>query len=152
AEVGNSLWAVHTVDLSGRAALRWYEFDETTSALKQTGLITDPLLEFSHPTIGANEFGDVVIAFNGSSVTQRVIAYAVYGATANGVTSFQAPVLLKQGEADYPGLNSPWGGYSAITLDPTDHRIFWAVQKYAKAGAANNWGTQITQLIVSDTM
>jgi hypothetical protein len=145
-EVGGSIWVVHGVSSDGRSAVRWYEFDEATSALKQSGLINDPVLYFCQPAICADIFGDVVISFSGSGPAQRISTYAVFGQTVGGVTTFGTPILLKQGESDYPGTDSRWGDYSAITLDPTNPRKFWTIQEYARAG--NTWGTQITELTV----
>lgn len=149
-EVGNSLWAVQCIDDSGRAAVRWYEIDEPTSAVLQQGTITDPDLSFYFPAISANSFGDVVISFTGSSENQFASTYAVLGTTSAGVTTFQTPILLKAGVDDYQRLDGAgrnrWGDYSAISRDPDDPRKFWTIQEWCSAD--NTWATQITELTV----
>ena len=44
-----SLWAVHSVEIDGRAAIEWYEIDAVTDSLLQNGTIQDPnLLSITH--------------------------------------------------------------------------------------------------------
>jgi hypothetical protein len=150
-EVGNSLWAVHNITFGGRAALRWYEINEVTSAVMQSGTISDPSLDFSYPSIAANSFGDVVIGFTASGPGQFASSYAVAGTTSGGVTTFQPPQLLKAGVAEYTQINpsdllqrNRWGDYSATTVDPADPRRFWTTQEWVSS--LNIWSTQITEI------
>lgn len=148
-ELGDSLWAVHSINVNGRAALRWYEIDERTNELLQSGTITDPDHDYYFPSIAVNKFGSVVIGFSRSGMEEFVSSYAVVGATVSGVTTFGSPILLKAGEANfriYGDTFEPWGDYSATSVDPTEPFSFWTVQEFA--GVNNTWGTQITQLKV----
>jgi hypothetical protein len=71
-EQGDSLWAVHTVRGSGlNSALRWYEIDEPTNTLLQTGLIEDLLQDYIDASIAVNAFGQVVIINVGSSFAAK---------------------------------------------------------------------------------
>lgn len=151
-EMGNSLWAVHSTAVSGRAALRWYEIDETTNGVIQSGTISDPVFDFFYPSISANQFGEVVIGFSRSgpnSPSGFASAYAVGGTTIGGVTTFGAPVLLAAGVANYhlndSNNRNRWGDYSATTLDPNDPHSFWTIQEFASA--TDTWSTQITQVM-----
>ncbi len=150
-EVGDSLWCVYTVDLSGRSAIRWHEIDETTNAVLQSGTISDPNLSFYYPSIAANQLGDVVIGFSGSSATQFVSAYAVAGQTTGGTTTFGAPFLTAMGTSDYERLDrnnrNRWGDYSSTSLDPTDPRVFWTIQEFVSA--PDVWSTRITQIFAN---
>lgn len=149
-EFGDSLWAVRSVDVDGRSAIRWYEISEVTNAVLQTGTISDTALSFYFPSIAANEFGDIVIGFSGSGASQYASSYAILGQTISGVTSFGTPLLLEAGSAEYERLDgigrNRWGDYSATTRDPTDPRVFWTIQEYASA--TNEWSTRITKLAV----
>ncbi|GET37592.1 PEP-CTERM sorting domain-containing protein [Microseira wollei] len=143
-----AFWGGQTVDNGGRAALRWFQIDATTNQRLQEGLIADPNLDFYYGSLAVNDFGDVVIGFNGSGESQFVSSYAVLGQTVGGVTTFGNPLLLQAGAADYQvgtGRNR-WGDYSATVLDPTDPFTFWTFQEFVFA--ENVWGTQITQLRV----
>ena len=145
-----AFWGVHTVNNEGRAALRWFQIDADQNVLLQEGLITDPNLDLYYGSLAANAFGDVVIGFNGSSESQFVSSYAVYGKTVAGVTTFGEPLLLRVGVATYEvtfGIaRNRWGDYSATVVDPTDPFTFWTFQEWVSS--EDVWATQITQLKV----
>src|SRR5262249_47696866 len=152
-QVGNFLYGVNGVTVSGRSAVRWTIANATTFAIVQQGTISDSSLSYFYPAIGVNTSGDVVVAFSGSSSSTFASTYAVVGSSAGGVAggslTFGTPVQTKAGTAAY--TFSRWGDYSAVTPDPTDPGIFWAHQEYAAStipmGFASNWATQPTQLI-----
>ena len=171
-EVGNSLWAVHNIGVSSgggllpRVGIRWYEIDETTNAVLQSGTISDRDYDYFLPSIAANQFGDVVIGFNrsggisidGSGKNEFISSYAVLGQTTNGVTTFGNPLLLKAGLDRYtPEINpafgiQPWGSYSATVVDPSDPFSFWTFQAFANKSDPNlgsRWSSQITQVKVA---
>ena len=145
----SSLWAVYPFNLGGRSAARWYEFS-LRGAIRQTGVLSDPTLAYYYPSIAVNDFGDVVIAFSGSSAGQPVSAYAAVGQTKASVTTFAPPVLLRAGTDDFVRLDTlgrnRWGDYSATVVDPVDERRFWTVQEFVLGD--DIWGTQITEIII----
>jgi len=148
-EVGGVLFAVHNVEVNNLAALRWYRIEGSTQSVLESGTITDPVMDLFFPSIAANSAGTIVIAFNGSSTNTFVSSFAVVGNTANGVTTFSSPVLLKAGSASYqnPDLSglSRWGDYSTTCVDPADHNRFWTIQQFP--AGTNVWSTQVTELI-----
>lgn len=147
-EQGNSLWAVQSVEDNNQAAIRWYEIDERTNAILQTGTISDPELDFYYPSIAVNPLQQVVIGFSGSGKNQFVSSYAVVGETVNGSTTFSEPLLLKEGVDDYERLDSAgfnrWGDYSATVLDPENSSTFWTFQEIVVD--EDIWATQITEI------
>jgi Ca2+-binding RTX toxin-like protein len=147
-----SLWGVQTVDSGGRAAIRWFEIDATTNAVRQEGLISDPALSFYYPSIAVDEEGHVVIGFNGSSANTFVSSYAVLGLTIEGRTGFDRPILLDAGQATYERFDgigrNRWGDYSATVLDPTRTNTVWTFQEFV--AAANTWATGVTELRLID--
>lgn len=150
-QVGAVLYAVHGTEIDGRAALMWYRIDAQTSAVLESGAIADPVQDFYYGSIAANANGTVVVGFNGSSVSNFVSCYAVVGETANGSTTFGAPMLLKVGLASYQNTASNgysrWGDYSSTSADPADPTKFWTIQMYPSS--ASEWSTQITQILTS---
>jgi hypothetical protein len=149
---GGSIWAVSTVNASGRPGLRWLEIDEATNAILQTGVLAHPELALYYGSIAVNEHGHVVIGCTGSSETRFPSSYAIVGGTEDGVTTFGEPILLRAGEADYfldygSGRNR-WGDYSATLVDPSDSRVFWTIQEFVLA--EDVWATQITELRLVD--
>lgn len=147
-EVGGVLFAVQDTQVGGRSAIRWYRVDAATGTLLESGTISDPNLDFSYPSIAANEGGIMVIGFDGSGLARFVSSYAIVGETVAGVTTFGVPLLLKEGVANYhyapvSGV-SRWGDYSATSVDPEDSTRFWTIQQYVSA--PDVWSTQITEL------
>jgi len=142
-----AFWGVQTVNNGRRAALRWFQIDADQNVLLQEGLITEPTLDFYYGSLAVNEFGDVMIGFNGSGESQFVSSYAVHGKTVSGVTTFGEPLLLQAGVASYEIIadgRNRWGDYSATVVDPMDPLTFWTFQEWVSA--ENIWSTQITQL------
>lgn len=146
-QVGDSLWAVQDINVGDQATIRWYEIDKITNEVLQSGTIGDPDHDYYYPSIAVNQFGDVVIGFNRSGLTEFVSSYAVVGDTIDGLTTFGNPILLKSGVANYFQENNRWGDYSATTVDPTDPFTFWTIQEIASA--PNTWSTQITELKIT---
>ncbi len=150
--VEGSFWAVQNIAHEGAAALRWLQIRAADNAVLQSGTLYDPLLDFYYPSIAVNPAGDVVIGASGSGESQFASAYAFIGHTADGVTAFDEPLLLKAGVGTYERLDSigrnRWGDYSATVVDPEDPRVFWTFQEWASGTDA--YSTQITQLIVPE--
>jgi MYXO-CTERM domain-containing protein len=151
-QVGSIIYSVHSTQVGGRAAIRWYKIDETTNTMIQGGTISDLNYDFCYPSIGANENGDVVIGYSRSgtsAVDGFISSYASVGTTTGGVTTFGAPMLLKAGVANYhifDGTRNRWGDYSAVSMDPSDPGIFWTTQEWVQA--TNVWALQHTEIVV----
>jgi autotransporter-associated beta strand protein len=153
-EQGNSLWAVESVSLGGRAAIRFYQISETTNLIMQSGVLGDPSSDLFYPSIAANSFGEVAIGFSRSSATAGIgyiSSFAIAGTTLGGVTTFGNAILLKRGmsnfhlyDSDAPPRNR-WGDYSTTTLDPSDPHHFWTIQEWASG--TDVWSTQISELV-----
>ncbi len=150
-QVTGTLYAVHNVQASGHAAIRWYRINSADFTVLESGTITDPTLDLFYPSVAANSSGAVIIACNGSSLNQYVSIYAMAGQTVGNVTAFGGLTLLKAGAASYQesGTNSTsrWGDYSTISVDPVDPYRFWTVQMFPSS--ANAWSTQVTELLTA---
>jgi hypothetical protein len=84
--VGGVIYAVHNIEVDGRAAIRWYRINAANYALLESGTITDTNLDLFYPSIAANTNGVMVIGCNGCSINTYISSYAYAGLTANGVT------------------------------------------------------------------
>lgn len=161
-EEGSSLWAVHAVRGSfSNSAIRWYEIDEVTDTVLQTGLIENSAQDFYQPSIAVNEFGNVVIGYTCSGPSLAPSTCVSVGETVSGVTMFEAPTILAAGAGHYyqdfnRGRNR-WGDYSATVRDPADPCTFWTFQEFVAVSAVGDvgpdprpdggqWGIQITEL------
>lgn len=150
--VNGVLYAVQNTEVSGRAAIRWYRINAVTAAVLESGTITDPAMDLYYPSIAANTNGLVVIACNGSGLTNFIGCFAVLGETIKGVTRFGSlqrfqlsPVYYDQSPPS--GVNR-WGDYSTICVDPADPNVFWTIQMYAPG--STTWSTQVAQFLTAE--
>jgi hypothetical protein len=151
--IGGVIYAVHNIQVNGRAAIRWYRINATNYTLLESGTITDANLDLFYPSIAANANGVVVVGCNGSGLTTLVSSFAYVGETANSVTTFGNRMLLASGSAVYHDIyeqiaysdESRWGDYSATTSDPNDPTRFWTIQMLPRADG-QTWSMQITEL------
>jgi hypothetical protein len=129
--IGDSVWGVHgTRSASERAAIRWFEFDANNAAVVQSGVIDDPSRDFLYPSIAVNALGQVVIGFSASGSSLVPSAFAVFGETVAGVTTFHPPILVRAGITSLTGGGvSRFGDYSATVADPGDASRFWTFQE-----------------------
>ena len=169
--VNGSLWAVHAVAGSAaNSALRWYEINETTNTVIQTGLIDNPAVDYHEPSLSVNSTGHVVISYTCSGPNLAASVCASVGTTAGGVTTFLAPAILFAGSGTYyrdfctpPGCSerNRWGDYSRTTLDPDDPGTFWVFQEYTAQDAGNVdvgvgeaegglWGVRVVELTFNE--
>ena len=159
--VGGVVYAVHNIEIDGRAAIRWYRINAANDTLLESGTITDTNLDLFYPSMAANTNGVVVIACNGSSINTFISSYAYAGLTQNNVTTFGPPIVLAAGSVNYHDGNEPfsptgesrWGDYSTVSVDPSDPDRFWTIQMLpiydSATGSGDLWQTQITELITS---
>lgn len=167
--VNGVLYAVHNTEVNNRIAIRWYRINAANHTLLESGTIVDASLDLFFPSIAANANGVVVIGCNGSSASTFVSSFAYVGETVNGATSFGSRVLLRTGANNYhdaneilaqllgdPVVDSRWGDYSAMSVDPNDPTRFWTIQTYPSGldpggSGVGIWSTQITELITTQT-
>jgi hypothetical protein len=168
-QVGNIIWTADSILTSAATgigaydAIRWYEIDESTNTLLQSGTISDPHHDYIYPAIAANAAGDVVIGFSatGDSTTSDYPgAWYVTGTTTGGVTTFGTPTALVNGSSNYnitAGGRNRFGDFSAISVDPNNPNAFWIANETVVPGnpafttRTQMWGTQMSELVFGNT-
>ncbi|MBI3861637.1 MAG: PEP-CTERM sorting domain-containing protein [Planctomycetia bacterium] len=161
-QVGDYIWIAQSILTSAATggsafdAIRWYEIQQSTNTLLQSGTISLAHHDFIDPAIAANANGDVVIGFTGSgdsTTTDYPGLWYVTGTTSGGITTFGTATMLKNGSGNYyisGGGENRWGDYSAVSVDPNHSYAFWIAGEVAingsGAGYPNVWGTQIAEL------
>jgi hypothetical protein len=147
---GADIWSVHTIDVSGRAGLRWYRYDSATKALISSGTISDATRALMFPSLAVNDFGEIMIGFSTSSPTQFASASYVVGTVSGNGANFGAIQNFQTGVADYLRLDlsgrNRWGDYSATHTDPCDPSIFWTIQEYVDS--VDSWATRVGEFIL----
>ena len=168
-EIGDSIWAVHSVAGSGgNAALQWYEIEESTDTMLQFGLIENVTEDYHEPSIAVNSMGDVVIGYSCSGPALNVSTCISVGETILGVTAFEPRQIVTPGAGLYFQLvrgRNRWGDYSATVVDPDDECTFWTMQEFVAVGGPANvgpggdgthddveggaYGTQVTEVVIN---
>jgi hypothetical protein len=136
--------------------VRWFRIDPNTNTVLETGVISDPSLEYYFPSIAVNALGDIVIGFSGSDANTAVSTYAVTGVLSLGTTTMGTPFLTHAGSGSYIGLDrigrNRWGDYSATVPDPSNPLSFWTFQEFSNGFVPGTtfteWSVRITQIIV----
>lgn len=144
-----AIYAAHTINNAGRAAVRWYVIDEGSLTVTDSGTIDDPNLYFYYGHMAVNVCGDLVLGFSGSDANQFVGAYFTGRRFSDPAGQTAPPFQYEAGLNSYTltdgfGRNR-WGDYSAVSVDPSDEQTFWNIQEYART-PANRWGTRIAVL------
>ncbi len=133
-KVNGTIWGVHgTLTDSGTDGVRWYQIDEATQTVLQSGTLEDPSLDMIYPSIAINEDGQAVIGMTLTGPGQFASTAAVFGETQNGQMTFNAPVVLQNGVNIYEVFDGSgrnrWGDYSATVVDPINDKTFWTFQE-----------------------
>jgi hypothetical protein len=142
-----SLWLTHTVGSGGTpnvARVRWYELRVTggavaTSPRQQSTWAPDSKNRFM-PSLAVDRSGDMAIGYSVSDATMSpAIRYAGRLAGDALGTLGQSETTLWQGTGyqccnfSDGTLNTRWGDYSAMTIDPVDGCTFWYAGEYTDA-------------------
>ena len=143
-----SVWTTHAINVSGRAAIRWYQINPITRTTVQIGTIQDNQLGFVMPSLSVNANNDMVIGFSGSSASTFPGAYACGRRSSDPPGQTSPPVQYQPGLNSYESLDgigrNRWGDYSLTYVDPADDLGFWTFQEYSQ-NTANRWSTWIQE-------
>ena len=141
-----SLWATHHIN-SGRVLARWYEIamngwpdSHKEPTLVQSGEI-DPGADirtfFSSITVDDN--GNAAMTFARSSPDEFISMSTAYRLSTDALGTFR-PDEIRQTNIGPWTLLTRWGDYSAVNVDPSNGRTFWAHHEYA---INNSWRTWV---------
>ncbi|MFZ5452884.1 MAG: hypothetical protein ACOZF2_13590 [Thermodesulfobacteriota bacterium] len=155
-QVGNSLFQVHTIEYSGLATPRFYEFDTLNKRIIQSGIFYGSATSNDfNASIAANRFKDVFVTWSSTDAPHNVNAQVRVagrlhtdppGVISNGSQLYTSATFLT-GE---PSAGDPyvqrWGDYSAVSLDPADPKgtTAWVVNEYVLTN--DLWGSRIGRI------
>ncbi|MFO8129375.1 MAG: T9SS type A sorting domain-containing protein [Bacteroidales bacterium] len=132
----------HTVNVSGRAGIRWYEMRKTGTdwTLYQQGTYAPDTDHRWMGSIAMNGNGDIAVGYSVSSAsTYPSIRYTARRADDPlGQMTFDEIEII-EGQSSQTFINR-WGDYSCMSVDPADDSTFWFTTEYMKA---SGWGTRI---------
>jgi hypothetical protein len=138
------------------AAVRWTVVDAGTGALLSSGKIQQTNFDFYEGSIAVNEFGEALIGYNrsgnvttdgnGDGKADGRISFMgrAFDVSGNLLVQDGAEMLFRVSDTgDYhctvvapaTTCRERWGDYAAVTIDPSDHRRFYAIGEYAAPSA-----------------
>ncbi|MCC6673044.1 MAG: hypothetical protein IT458_18410 [Planctomycetes bacterium] len=142
-----AVWTVHGINVSSRAACRWYEIGTAPLALKQYGTLADPLWHYYYASIAVDAHGNVGLGFSGSHAGVYCSTFVSGRRATDPAGLSSAPMLVKAGEASWNRVDGAgrnrFGDYSMIDVDAVDDLGFWTNQEFISA--VNVWRTRITR-------
>jgi hypothetical protein len=130
-QTGDFLWQVHTVNLVGYAAPKFYQINTATNAVVQSAFFFGTSTSFDfNASIAANSANDVFVTWSMTDPARGTNAQVRFsgfdhnnGATyvlAPGTAAFTSPTWF---------IGGRWGDYSAVTIDPRNDRRAWLVNE-----------------------
>ena len=156
------IWAVHAIQgSSGNSAVRWYQIDEVTNQLANTGTFDNPDVDYLAPSIAVNQFGTgVSIGFTATGPSLAPSSFTAHGfvnyATSSGTpdVEFSFPIQeIEEGAVAYeridPATNeNAWTIYSSTVVDPLDQFGFWNFNQVANS--ADTWRIHVSEAGIFD--
>jgi hypothetical protein len=148
-----AIWTQHTINVGGRAAVRWYEIDPAAAGLLQSGTASSPTRFLFNGAIspnrrvnGATQTGGnaMVMNFDSSSTTTfpgiRMVSKIGAGAQSSAVVVKNSPGPLSGFDCDAPTQFCRWGDYAAATPDPSAANRIWQVSQFAVGSGSGDTG------------
>ena len=150
-----AIWTQHTVNVSGRAAVRWYEIDPAAHVRLQTGTAASASLFQFNGAISPNRRvqgttvggGNAMVTnYNTSSSTTFP---GVRMVSKIGGNPQSAPVAVKNSPGPLSGFDCSsvpdigacrWGDYAAATPDPSTANRIWNVSQFAVGSGSGTGG------------
>jgi hypothetical protein len=142
-QTGDFLWQVHTINLVGYAAPKFYQINTATTSLVRSAFFfgTSTSYDFN-ASIAANGSNDIFVTWSMTDPARGTNAQVRFsGFDHNDGSSYN----LGSGTAAFTSPNPyggfRWGDYSAVTVDPVNPRRAWLVNEAVQA--SRDWGSRI---------
>jgi hypothetical protein len=136
----------HTVNVSGHAGVRWYEFRNSGSGwqIYQQGTYSPDNSSRWMGSIAMNSYGDIALGYSiSSSSMYPSIRYTGRRASDPlGTMTFAEQEIIAGGGAQ-TSFYQRWGDYSMMSVDPAADTVFWYTQEYYTSTSDQNWKTRI---------
>jgi hypothetical protein len=139
-----TIWTQHTVDLNGRAAVRWYEISPWAASVLQRGAVSDPALHVFNGAISSNRRVDDTTQSGGSAMvlsydTSSPTTFPAIGMISKvGAGAQSAPSVVKTSAGPLSGLGCNaathiclWGDQAGASPDPTIGNRTWHVSQFS---------------------
>lgn len=134
-QVGDSVYAVHSVSSNNFPTVRAYELDGYQETLKQTiDCYRTATSDDFNPSITVNDIGSVAINWNCTDIGTRTSPLTTFETIAVATLSGKKPwvahtkgKIVAGSASDRARYNFRNGDYSMLVLDPTNPLVAWGV-------------------------
>jgi len=135
----------HTVNVSGHAAVRWYEMRNTGSgwSIYQQGTYSPDSENRWMGSVALNGNGDIGLEYtvSSSNIYPEIRYTGRFRDDPLGeMTIAEGTIVAGGGSQTSP---SRWGDYSMMSVDPSDDLTFWATNEYYQQDGSYDWNTRI---------
>lgn len=142
----------HTVNVSGVAGVRWYEFRKSGSGswtLYQEGTYSPDNTHRWMGSIAMDGNGNIALGYSVSSSTVYP-GIRFTGRMKNdplGQMTITEEEIVAGGGSQTGGFigNGRWGDYSAMNVDPSAPNTYWFTTEYMQNTSSQGWKTRIAQ-------
>jgi hypothetical protein len=143
-----SLVANHSVDVSGRSALRWYEIQDPNGSgggptVVQEGTFAPDTNDRWMGSIAMDHYGNMLLGYSRAGTAIHPQIFVTGRSASDPPGQMQPELLVKAGAGSQNGGLSRWGDYSAMTVDPVDDITFWYTTEFIPSNGLFNWATHI---------
>jgi hypothetical protein len=148
-----TIWTQHTVNVDGRAAVRWYEISPWAASVLQSGAAARPALHVFNGAISSNRRvngttqtggGAMVLSYNTSSAATLP---AIGMVSKIGAGAQSAPVVVKTSSGPLSGLGCNatthiclWGDQAGASPDPAAGNRTWQVSQFSVGSGSGTTG------------
>ena len=133
---------MHTVNLAGFAAPKFYQINTATNSVVQNGFFFASGSSFDfNASIAANTDNDIFLTWTSADPPAGTNAQVRF----SGCDHNDGPAVPGSGTATFTSPTSfgggRWGDYSAVTIDPSNARQAWLVNE--DVTTTGDWGSRI---------
>ena len=124
----NHLWFSQTINIDGRAAVRWNQV-ALDGRIVQHGLLSHPTNSYIQTTIAVNRQDDVLVGFQETGPDMFISPRFAFRVAADPPGTLRKPVSIGEGRAATNGR--AWGDYSGSVVDGDNQLDLWSIQSIA---------------------
>lgn len=125
---GGHLWFSQTINIDGRAAVRWNQV-KLDGTIVQSGVLKHAERSFIQTTIAVNKNLDVLVGFQETGSDMFISPRFAFRKANDPAGTLRDRVSIGEGKAATEG--GAWGDYSGSTVDGDNQTDLWSVQSIA---------------------
>ncbi len=136
----------HSVSVSSRVGVRWYELRSPVStsgafSLYQQGTFSPDATYRWMGSAAMDMSGNIGLGYSASSGSIRPAIRYTGRLASDPLGTMESEVTMVAGTGAQTGGLTRWGDYTAMRIDPSDDCTFWYTNQYLVSNGSFNWQT-----------